>query len=584
MDVVVNMATRDLESAFADGILQNMGDGVLILGANGKIVATNKAAATILGPEIAEDDFTLARIALEEIRNDTFMQILIDSLFEGVTIHNRIVPFVRTDGTECILSVTASHLRNDVGKLDGVFIVVSDMTEVEELRESREGLTQELQEALRVADEKTRELESALSYGQKIRNGLTVAVLVFFVGIGVYHWMDTSSVSATSDQHTSAVSDETETLTVTTRPLIRSISLSGIVAPLEEFVLTAPFQGRVKEKLFFYGDQVKRGQTLAILDTTEMESKLRDARAEFIKAKKKSLELEEWDKTPEVAKARRDLSQAKNQLTKAESKVDEDKVLLDEGIIPRSEYESSLQDLRDKKMQYISNRENLKSVMDKGDDEYREIGRMELKNAEAKMRAVETKITRATIVAPVSGIAIRPAATEKDAKNITSGMVVNEGRALLSIGSIEGLSITTEVDELDINNLETGQAVIVSGDAFPGVRLKGRIAQLSSQANDGQIPTFTATIRLRDLPEGVERKVRLGMTANMQVEIYSNPTAIMVPLSSVIHSNGSDVVLVVDEGGAVRELEVETGHTTLSDVEILSGIEKGAVILMAPAQ
>jgi len=579
MDMVVGMAARDLKSAFVDGILQSMGDGVLILGADGKVAATNRAAADILGPEISESDFTLAKLAVEDVRNDSFMQVLIDSLFEGGAISNRIVPFVRTDGTERILSVTASHLRNEKGELNGVFIVVSDMTEVEALRESREGLTQELQQALRVADEKTKELEAALDYGQKIRNGLTVAVLVFFIGIGIFYWMDTDTSPDASGSYALEVAGETETITVATRPLARFISLSGSVAPLEEIALTAPFQGRVKEKLFFYGDHVERGQTLAVLDTSEMETKLRDARAEFIKAKKRFLELEQWDKMPDVAKARRDLSQAKAQLTKAKNKVKEDKILLDEGIIPRSEYESTVQDLHDKKMQYVSSRENLKSVKAKGDDEYREIAQMELENAEAKMVAAEEKIAQASITAPVSGVAIKPAAKEKDAKSITSGMVVNEGQALLSIGSIEGLSITTEVDELDINNLETGQPVVVSGDAFPDIRLKGRIAQLSSQANDGQVPTFTATIRLRDLPEGVEKKVRFGMTANMQVETYSNPDAIMVPLSAVRRSNGQAVVFVMGEDGTVQERAVETGYTTLSDVEVLSGIENGSVIL-----
>jgi len=585
MDMVVGMAARDLESAFADGILQSMGDGVLILGADGKIGATNRAAVDILGSEISESDFTLAQFALEESRNDLLMQVLIDSLFDGESIHNRIVPFVQTDGTERVLSVTASHLRNESGKLDGVFIIVSDMTEVEALRESREGLTQELQQALRVADEKTKELESALNYGQKIRNGLTVAVLVFFIGIGIYHWMDTDTGFVSSDLYTPTATEEAETLTVATRPLNRSISLSGSVAPLEEITLTAPFQGRVNKKLFFYGDHVERGQILAVLDTTEMESKLRDARAEFIKAKKKSLELEEWDKTPDVAKAKRDYSQAKNQLSKAENKAKEDKTLLDEGIIPRSEYETTLQDLRDKNMQYVSSRENLKAVRDKGDDEYREIARMELENAKAKVVAVEEKITQATITAPVSGVAIKPAVKEKDAKNITSGMVVSEGQELLSIGSIEGLSITTEVDELDINSLEMGQPVVVSGDAFPDIQLKGRIAQLSSQANEGQVPTFTATIRLRDLPDGVEKKVRFGMTANMQVETYSNPDAIMVPLSAVKRTNGQGaVVFIMGEYDTVQERAVETGYTTLSDVEILSGIESGTLILAHPSE
>ncbi|MDD3312890.1 efflux RND transporter periplasmic adaptor subunit [Pseudodesulfovibrio sp.] len=576
------MDASHFDNALSGGILESMGDGVLVLRADGRVAVANAAACAILGMDAMEKDFVLARLLEFGGGNDGFLQVLLDSVYDGVTIHDRVTRFVRPDGEERSLGVTASHLRDAGGKVRGSFIVLRDMTEVESLRQSGEALNEELKKALRVADEKTRELESALLHGQRFRLWLAVGVVVLFVGLGAYHWF-----SGPEGRHaeTVVVSDkDSGVLTVAPRLLTRSISLSGTVAPLEEVVFTAPFQGMIKRLPFHYGDHVKEGQELVVLEASSMESRVRDARTEYIKARKQMMEMVHWDKAVDVSRARRDVSQAHSQMAMAEGKAEEDRKLLDQGIIPKSEYDSSMQELRTKKMQYAASRETLRSVMDKGDAEYVEIARMELDNAEAKLKAAEEQLAGARITAPVAGVAIRPSAVTADQSKLAVGIVVNEGQPLVSVGSLAGLSIVAEVDELDINSLKKGQPVKVSGDAFPGITLKGRIDQISSQANDGQVPTFTATIRLTELPADVGDKVRLGMTASMQVETYSNPQALLVPLSAVATTGGRSVVRVKDKDGKVEERAVTTGYTTLTEVEVRTGLKPGETVLTgAPA-
>ena len=577
MELVVAMDAMNLDNAMADGILHSMGDGVLVLRADGRVAMTNAAARAILGVEGQDGDFVLAQVVENGSGNDAFLQVLLDSIYEGVTIHDRIVDFIRPDGTAQPLSVTASHLRGEDGKIQGAFVILKDMTEVEDLKRSEQGLNEELKKALRLADEKAGELKSALEQGQKFRLWLTVGIIVLFVGLGGYHWFFGSSSS-----HPGAAAKQGKgegAVVVTPQPLTRSISLSGAVAPLEEVVVTAPFQGVIRQMHFHYGEHVKQGQVLAELDASDMESKVRDARADYIKARKQMMEMEDWSKTLDVSRAKRDVTQARSQLGLAQSKAEEDKELYEKGIIPKSEYDSTMQDLQNKKMQYAASRETLGSVLDKGDDEYKEIARMELENAQAKLEDAEAKLFGARILASVSGVAIRPSAQKGEEKTLTAGMVINDGQPLLSIGSLAGLSIVTEVDELDINSLAKGQPVEVSGDSFPGLTLKGRIDQISSQANEGQVPTFTATIQLTDLPQDVGDKVRLGMTANMQVVTYSNPKALLVPISAVITKGGESFVRVKGKDGKVEERPVKPGHTTLRDVEILSGIQEGETVL-----
>ncbi|WP_320171117.1 efflux RND transporter periplasmic adaptor subunit [Maridesulfovibrio sp.] len=575
------MHAMNLDDMFSGGILQSMGDGVLVLRYDGSVAVANKSAGVILGIDVQDRAFVLADIMEREAGNDGFVQVLLDSIYEGVTIQDRIADFIRPDGEKRKLSVTASHLRDEQGRIQGAFIILKDMTEVESLRQSEQELNEELKKALRLADEKTDELNSALKHGQKFRLWLTVGILLLFVCLGVYHW---GFGSGRAHSKTAAPAGSNGGLvTVSPRPLNHYISISGTVAPLEEVVFTAPFQGIVKALNFHYGEHVKSGQVLLELGASDMEAEVRKARAEYIKARKQFVEMKHWGNAVEVSRARREVAKAKSQLEMTQSKAAEDKKLYEQGVIPKMEYDNTLQELRGKKMQYAASRESLNSVLSKGDAEYLEISRMEMENAEAKLKAAETKLAQAKITASVSGVAIRPSAVPAtDEHKLAVGIVVNEGQPLVSIGSLAGLSIVSQVDELDINNLNKGQPVKVSGDSFPDVTLKGRIDQISSQASDGQVPTFTATIRLTDLPENVGEKVRLGMTANMQVETYSNPNALLVPIAAVITKGGKNFLRVKGKDG-VEERAVETGHTSLSDVEILSGLKAGETVQIGDA-
>ncbi|WP_419785393.1 HlyD family efflux transporter periplasmic adaptor subunit [Pseudodesulfovibrio sp.] len=574
------MDAMHFDNLFSDGILQSMGDGVLVLRADGSVAVANNAACAIMGMDVQDKAFVLAHMMEHGGGNDAFLQVLLDSIYEGVTIHDRLADFIRPDGEKRLLSVTASHLRDGQGGIQGAFIVLKDMTEVEHLKQSEEHLAEKLKKALRVADDKAKELESALRHGQKFRLWLTLGIIVLFVTLGAIHWFSSSSDTPGRKIKTAA---KAGSVTVTPRPLNHYISLSGTVAPLEEVVFTAPFQGMVKKLSFHYGEHVKEGQVLIELIASDMEAAVRNARADYIKARKSYMELEDWGKAVEVSRARREVSQAKSQLATTQGKAEEDKQLFDKGVIPKTEYDNTLQQLREKKMQYAASMETLNSVLNKGDAEYKEIGRMEMENAEAKLKAAEEKLAGAVIKATVSGVAIRPTAAAKgDDNKLAVGIVVNEGQPLVSVGSLEGLSIITEVDELDINSLSKGQPVQVSGDSFPGITLKGRIDQISYQANDGQVPTFTATIKLAELPSDVGDKVRLGMTANMQVQTYSNPNALLVPIAAVINKGGKSVVRVKGEKG-VEERTVTTGHTTLSDVEVLTGLKAGETVLIGVA-
>lgn len=128
-------------------ILESMGDGVMTIGLDGKILTINAAAEDILGldhAEVLEKPFGEIFLIREE--NDPFNQTILNAVYDADTTHNKIVPWHRGEDV-LSLEVTTSFLstREDGAKKNvAVVVVFTDRTEVERLQESEARLAGEL--------------------------------------------------------------------------------------------------------------------------------------------------------------------------------------------------------------------------------------------------------------------------------------------------------------------------------------------------------------------------------------------------------------------------------------------------------
>jgi hypothetical protein len=182
----------------------------------------------------------------------------------------------------------------------------------------------------------------------------------------------------------------------------------------------------------------------------------------------------------------------------------------------------------------------------------------------------------------VTGVVIRPTGAENiQQEDIQIGGAVTDNSVLLVIGNLEGLTVRTKADEIDIGKIRTDQKVLVTGDAFPNLSLEGSIRDIASQARGNKVPTFDVTVTINKVSAEQKQKVRLGMTAILEVKVYENPSALLVPLTAVRLSGDKSFVSIRDQvSGQVKTVEVETGMTTLNSVEIIKGLQAGDEVLV----
>ena len=163
---------------------------------------------------------------------------------------------------------------------------------------------------------------------------------------------------------------------------------------------------------------------------------------------------------------------------------------------------------------------------------------------------------------------------------------VNGDDLLLGIADLTTYSVEAQVGEIEVNKLQVGQAAIITGEAFPGITLNGRVSRISQEAVVSQSPnelaSFKVWVMISECTEDQHQKLRIGMSAHMSIVIYTNPSAIVLPTSAVYGDPGQSWVFRRSKGHAKPDrITVTTGITTLDGVEVLSGLKAGDLVILS---
>ena len=599
---------------FADGpgsgdliyrsVLDSVASGVVSLDSHGAITSFNAAAAEIFGVKSESViGSSFPEIFAEREGADAFADVILDAVYESSTVQ-RVVEATFAGRTRT-LSVATRHLREERdGKTVslGIVAVFTDISELRELQESEVRLARELEaqhaelrDAYRDLEETNRRLGRVSKRTNAVRTLAALAVLALFVALGFYYWDSGATLAppAPGVPAGAAAAAGDDSLVVEPRPISSSITLIGRLAPLREVEITSPIKGRVAAVHVRPGDRVSKGQRLVDMATAQAEIERGEAQVAWIKARDRVGALESWADHADVSRARRAVSKSSIALEAAKNRLEETGFLLKRGIIPASEHEAAEREHRSRRLDLQSAEQDLRAILAKGAAELG-VARLELDNANARLKSIEETLRRAVVTAPASGVVMHPekraaggevAGSADTGKKLKRGASVKQGDRLLTIGDLRGLTVVGHVDEVDVTRLRLGQAATIVGDAFPDIELRGTVVRVSSQAvshADGKgAPLFEVAAAVESLTGEQRRALRLGMSATFEVVVYEKDDALLVPIAAVEVGGGIPRLRVRDRAtGHVRLVEVTTGITTLDSVEIVDGIAAGDVIVL----
>ena len=211
--------------------------------------------------------------------------------------------------------------------------------------------------------------------------------------------------------------------------------------------------------------------------------------------------------------------------------------------------------------------------------------------AEAQIAITAKNIEQAEIQLKLAGINYELLGLDSDSHIILApynGMVISSayktgefagpGVPAVNIASSEFV-IRAAVNETDIVNMEIGQEVIITLDAYYNKILKGEILDISPvSSNIGGVVSYVVTAELQDTSD---IKLFHGLSASMDITTSFLEDVLYVPIESVFEENGKESVDLVVGEDLYERVEVETGLFNYDLIEIKTGLKEGDIIAVS---
>jgi len=173
-----------------------------------------------------------------------------------------------------------------------------------------------------------------------------------------------------------------------------------------------------------------------------------------------------------------------------------------------------------------------------------------------------------TVPAPIDGVV-----TERGA-NV--GLNVDTATKLFTVVDLSTVWVVADLYEKDSSRVRVGSEVAITTSARPDVTLRGRVSYIDPQVSAG---TRTSKVRIEVPNTGGE--LRLGMYADVVVSGASGTSAPRLPRTAVQNVGDRTVVYLANpkERGTFIEREVRLGQTSGDQMEVVSGVHPGDVVV-----
>jgi len=462
----------------------------------------------------------------------------------------------------------------------------------------------------------------ALSRKKKIIIGVSALVVLVLVVV--------ISVIATRKDE-----PEVTTVKVDVRPELKStVTASGEVRPIQYIKLTSEVPGRILEIYVNPGDVVKKNQALVRVDPTQLQTSqeaqwaltqaslndVTNARNAVASAQQALVVSESG-----VSQAKQNVVSAELDLKTAERELKRSTNLVEQNVASRSEYDLARDrydqaraklDSANLAVKEAQERVNQQKVAIKEAQTSIKSSEMRANQQQALLRGQSSQREKATQYSPLTGVVA-------DIPTRVGEFAVSQlsSTPLMTIADMSTINVEVNVDETEIANVDVGQEAKVKVDALGEKEIKAIVKQknplaiaksdtqggLSNRVNVQEAKEFKVTLELQNLTDETKEKLRPGMSATATITTKTKTNVIAVPLQAIVEkappapSPGATLassaptpsgekakeqkgVYILDKDNKVKFVEVTTGITGESDIEIVTGLGANTEVITGPSR
>jgi HlyD family secretion protein len=236
--------------------------------------------------------------------------------------------------------------------------------------------------------------------------------------------------------------------------------------------------------------------------------------------------------------------------------------------------------------------------------------------AAAVLRGSKNQRDKTLQIAPINGVI-----ADIPSKVGTFAVAGLSTTPLLTIADMSSINLEVKVDETEIGKVQVGQPVKVKVDALGDKEITGQVVikdplavgksqttgGLSQNINVQEAKEFKVTVELKDIPDDIKNNLRPGMSATAVITTNTAQNVLTVPLQALVEKQPdapspapegmkNDAatpgekpkpikgVFILEDGKKAKFVEVVTGITGESDIEIKQGISADQDIITGPSR
>ncbi len=330
------------------------------------------------------------------------------------------------------------------------------------------------------------------------------------------------------------------------------LKLKAVLEGTESTEVVSKLHYEVKELLVKEGDKVKKGQLLAVLDSSDIVEQMSLSKGEQTLLQMQQTELLE-DRQVEYDKAKEEYDDIKALFdikAASQSELDEAKRKLDD--IPAK---NGVAVLSDSEKQTMANTNRKVSI------EAETLGDCQICSMiDGTVTRVNTKVGRFADE------------TEDD-------------KPMFVIENIDELQMKVLVNETDIAKVAIGQKVDITADILDGVSVEGVVSRISPTGESKDTNSTERVIPVYIEVVGKNEKLIAGITAKATIHIAKADQVLTVPYEAVSElEDGSTVVYVVKEDNTIHIVPVTVGLETDLLIEVQADeLTEGKQIVLNPS-
>lgn len=191
----------------------------------------------------------------------------------------------------------------------------------------------------------------------------------------------------------------------------------------------------------------------------------------------------------------------------------------------------------------------------------------------AAVATIRSMIEKKTVRAPFAG--------RTGIRQVNLGQFLRSGAVIVSLQALDPIFFNFSLPQQHAAQVQAGQKVTVTVDAFPGANFDGAISAFNPNVDE-----TTRTLQLQaTLPNG-DQRLQPGMFGSIEVQLPVVEKVITVPLAAIVYNPYGNAVYLVEpakEGGGqvARQQFVQLGARRGDQVAVLKGVPAGAVVVTA---